>query len=473
MPDAGPQPDRQKLIIGGLLALVAAVILLLPNLVTEPWIVDPDNAAAPAIPITSVSPSTAAEKTQYRQNSQKLLAEIIMLRDGLTSQSIEQWADFEFRSALSLISMGDEQYGYGNYSDSMASFNQALEQLKALQILGEEKYQQALITGTSAIENAAIGDPAIASAAAALAMAIDPRDSRSIALNQRATALPQLIEALQNAEQQLTIKQLENASSYYQQAVAIDGKHKKAADGLAATQRAITEQRFRRAMSRGFAALEQNLFPQATDAFNQAGKIYPGRQAVVQALSQVETQQSQLLVSQQMQRAADLEQQEQWQQALSIYQSLLQTDPSLTQAKVKTIPVAVRATLHSQLQAALADPLKLSNTNAYQKGQRLLKDARGIANPGPVLSQQIANLDKYLRQSTIPVPVVLRSDSLTEVTLFRVAKLGTFEQTSVQLKPGRYIAAGSRNGYRDVRVEFTITGEPMEEPILVSCNEAI
>lgn len=473
MPDAGPQPDRQKLIIGGLLALVAAVILLLPNLVTEPWIVDPDNAAAPAIPITSVSPSTAAEKTQCRQNSQKLLAEIIMLRDGLTSQSIEQWADFEFRSALSLISMGDEQYGYGNYSDSMASFNQALEQLKALQILGEEKYQQALITGTSAIENAAIGDPAIASAAASLAMAIDPSDSRSIALNQRATALPQLIEALQNAEQQLTIKQLEKASSYYQQAVAIDGKHKKAADGLAATQRTITEQRFRRAMSRGFAALEQNLFPQATDAFNQAGKIYPGRQAVVQALSQVETQQSQLLVSQQMQRAADLEQQEQWQQALSIYQSLLQTDPSLTQAKVKTIPVAVRATLHSQLQAALADPLKLSNTNAYQKGQRLLKDARGIANPGPVLSQQIANLDKYLRQSTIPVPVVLRSDSLTEVTLFRVAKLGTFEQTSVQLKPGRYIAAGSRNGYRDVRVEFTITGEPMEEPILVSCNEAI
>lgn len=473
MSDAGPQPNRQKLIIGGLLALVAAVVLLLPNLVTEPWIVDPDNPEASAIPITSVSPSTAAEKTQYRQNSQKLLAEIIMLRDGLTSQSIEQWADFEFRSALSLITAGDEQYGYGNYSESMASFNQALEQLKTLQILGEEKYQQALITGTNAIENAAIGDPAIASAAATLAMAIDASDSRSIALNQRATALPQLIEALQNAEQQLAIKQLEKASSYYQQAVAIDGKHKKAADGLVATQRAITEQSFRRAMTRGFTALEQNRFPQATDAFNQAGNIYPGRQAVIQALSQVETQQSQLLVSQQMQQAGDLERQEQWQQALGIYQSLLQTDPSLTQAKVKTIPVTVRATLHNQLQAALADPLKLSNANAYQKGRRLLKDARGIANPGPVLSQQVADLDRYLSQSTIPVPVVLLSDSLTEVTLFRVAKLGTFEQTSVQLKPGHYIAAGSRNGYRDVRVEFTITGEPMEEPILVSCNEAI
>ena len=90
-----------------------------------------------------------------------------------------------------------------------------------------------------------------------------------------------------------------------------------------------------------------------------------------------------------------------------------------------------------------------------------------------MLSLQVAELHRYLSQSTIPVPVVLLSDSLTEVTLFRVAKLGTVEQTSVQLKPGHYIAAGSRNGYRDVRVEFTITGEPMEEPILVSCNEAI
>ncbi len=473
MADNGPQPDRQKLIIGGLLALVAAVVLLLPNLVTEPWIVDPDNAAAPAISITNVSPSTAAEKTQYRQDSQKLLAEIIVLRDRLTGQSIEQWADFEFRSALTLIAAGDEQYSYGNYIESLASFKQALQQLKTLQTLGEEKYQQALATGTGAIENAAIGDPAIASAAANLAMAIDASDSRSIELNQRATALPQLVEALQNAEQQLAAQQLQNAKSYYQQAVAIDSKHQKAADGLVATQRAITEQSFRRSMSRGFAALKQNRFPQATVAFNQAGKIYPQNPAVIQALSQVETQQSQLLVSQQMQRAAELEQQEQWQQALSIYQSLLQTDPSLTQATVKTIPVTVRATLHNQLQTALADPLKLSNTNAYKTSKRLLKDARGIANPGPVLSQQIASLDKYLRQSTIPVPVVLQSDSLTEVTLFRIAKLGTFQQTSVQLKPGRYIVAGSRNGYRDVRVEFTITGEPMEEPILVSCNEAI
>jgi thioredoxin-like negative regulator of GroEL len=174
-----------------------------------------------------------------------------------------------------------------------------------------------------------------------------------------------------------------------------------------------------------------------------------------------------------MQQAAEFEAKEQWQQALELYQALLQTDSSLTAAKVKTIPVGVRAALDSQIKAVLDDPLQLSSTNNYNSAQRLLKDASGIANPGPVLQQQVADLSRVLQQATTAVDVVLQSNNQTEVTLFRVAKLGVFAQTSLQLKPGRYIAAGTRMGYRDVRVEFTITGAPIDGPIRVSCDEII
>jgi thioredoxin-like negative regulator of GroEL len=174
-----------------------------------------------------------------------------------------------------------------------------------------------------------------------------------------------------------------------------------------------------------------------------------------------------------MRQAAELEAKEQWQQALELYQALLDTDPSLTEAKVKTIPVGVRAALNKQIEAVLADPLQLAASNSYNSARRLLKDASGIANPGPVLKQQIADLDKVLQQATTAVDVVLQSNNQTEVTLFRVAKLGVFEQTSLQLRPGRYIAAGTRMGYRDVRVEFTITGAPIDGPIRVSCDEII
>ena len=473
MSDQSSPPARQRLIIVGLLLLVAVVVLLLPHWVTEPWIAESNNDRPSTAAITTVSPSTAAEKTQYRQNSQQLLAKIIVKRDKLNSQSVQDWGGFEFDRALELIAAGDEQYSYGNYSLSLTSFEQALKQLEQLHKLGQEKYTEALEAGTTAIENATPADLATATTAAQLAMAIAPEDSRSLALKQRAEPLPQLIETLENGRQMHAQGQLQSAKRFYQQALKIDNQHNKAAQALDQVNQDITERDFRRAMSQGFSALEDNRFTQATTAFQRASEIYPQNQAVAQALAQLETQQSQLLVSQQMQQAAELEQQEQWQQALAIYQSLLQIDPSLTQAKVKTIPVSVRATLHQQLQDSLADPLKLSNTTSYNQAQRLLADAKGIGNPGPVLTQQIGALDRALRQSTTAVDVVLQSDNLTDVTLFRVAKLGLFNQTTVQLRPGRYIAAGSRMGYRDVRVEFTITGEPLAQPILVRCSEQI
>ena len=102
-----------------------------------------------------------------------------------------------------------------------------------------------------------------------------------------------------------------------------------------------------------------------------------------------------------------------------------------------------------------------------------MRDASGIATPGPLLSNQIKTLKQIIKASQTPVEVTLASDSNTNVTLFRVARLGSFERTSVSLKPGRYIAAGTRSGYRDVRIEFTLTDKGLDSPITISCNEAI
>jgi tetratricopeptide (TPR) repeat protein len=285
--------------------------------------------------------------------------------------------------------------------------------------------------------------------------------------------LEALVEALQLGEQHLQRKELATAKAYFQKALALDGQHKKATAALSSVDQAIVEQTFRGYMSRGFKKLEDNNFDAATAAFNEAGRIYTNHPAVDQALSQLETRRSQLTVSRQMREAAAFERQEDWQKALALYQALLKTDPSLTEASVRTVGVTVRANLDEQLKMALKDPLALSSPNAYNRAQRLVTDADSIKNPGPKLQQQVSELKRLLQQSTVAVNVELRSNNLTEVTLFRVAELGTFENTSLQLRPGRYIAAGTRLGFRDVRVEFTISGEPLDQPIWVSCEEAI
>ena len=467
------QGGRQKLIIGGLLLLVTAVVFLPPTLVSESWILEADKSSTPIRPETIVSPSAVAEKTKYRQDSQRILAQIISVRDSLKQRNIKYWNDFEFRQALALVDQGDDQYGYGEYRDALASYQGSLEQLQALERNGQIILEEALVQGNSAIENAQPADIARALEAAATAMAIAPEDARGQKLNQRAVQLERLIIALDNGEQRLATGELAAAKAYFQQAVSIDGLHIKAAAALAAVDKAITEQRFRGHMSDGFEALDNNQFAAATNAFNRAGEIYRNHPAVAQALSQVATKESQISVSLQMRQAAEFESSEQWQQALETYQTLLRTDPSLVEAKVKIIIVTVRASLDSQLKAVLAAPLKLWDSNQYNSAQRMLQDAAGIANPGPVLNQQIADLKTVLQRSTTAVDVVLQSNNQTEVTLYRVAKLGAFEQTALQLKPGRYIAAGTRMGYRDVRVEFTITGAPIDGPIRVSCDEMI
>ncbi len=124
-------------------------------------------------------------------------------------------------------------------------------------------------------------------------------------------------------------------------------------------------------------------------------------------------------------------------------------------------------------QRAHSDPLALSAISQFRRGQKVLQDASGIRNPGPVLQQQVSTLRNVLKASQTPIQVMLTSDSTTDVTLFRVAKLGVFDKTAVSLKPGRYIVAGTRMGFRDVRVEFTVTDQGLDEPIRVSCNEAI
>jgi hypothetical protein len=73
----------------------------------------------------------------------------------------------------------------------------------------------------------------------------------------------------------------------------------------------------------------------------------------------------------------------------------------------------------------------------------------------------------------VPIEVSFRSDSQTEVTLLRIKDLGTFEQTSLSLKPGRYVAVGKRSGYREIREEFTVGFGLTPEAVIVQCDEPI
>ena len=96
-----------------------------------------------------------------------------------------------------------------------------------------------------------------------------------------------------------------------------------------------------------------------------------------------------------------------------------------------------------------------------------------LENPGPRLLQQLTTVEGLLARAQVPVDVQLVSDNLTEVTLYQVGVLGRFESQTLSLKPGRYVAVGTRPGYRDVRAEFDVGFDNSSTPVTVACTEEI
>jgi tetratricopeptide (TPR) repeat protein len=466
------QSATRKITLIVLGVLLIGTIFLLPQFVSEPWVAGEgdDLPTVPEPSASAVAPSTAAELTRYRQESQTVLAEIIAIRDRLIESSVESWGEPDFRQALDRVETGDEQYSYGEYAGSLEQYRQARSQLSGLEELGRKKLLDAKAATAAAIESLNL---TIATDSIALASLIAPQDPEVGQLAARVETLEEVARHIEAGDQALATGHYEAAREEYRQAVALDPLHRRPAKSLESANKEVTASAFRGHMSRGFAALENHDYDSARAAFRQAGAIYPGDPAVQKALQQVENLESGSMVSTELQRAAELESREEWREALKIYQQLLEVDPSLTDARVRLIPSQVRADLDDRLAGYIEEPLRLSSQSEFQAAQTALQDAKGIPNPGPRLSAQITSLESVLAIANSPVEVVFRSDNQTHVVLFRVADLGQFEQVSMKLRPGKYVAAGSRGGYRDVRIEFTVTGEPLDGPIVVRCEEPV
>jgi len=308
-PASQSKSRKATLIVLGV--VLAGTVFLLPQFVTEPWVAGgvEDLPAVPEASPLTVAPSTAAELTHYRRESQSVLAEIVVIRDQLRESNVERWAEAEFQLALDTIEDGDERYSYGDYESSLEQYRQARNRLAHIQKLGQQKLADAKAQVEDAIESLNLN---VASASIELAAAIAPQDPEVQRLAARVETLAQLAGHIEAGDQALAHDRYQAAQAEYRKAVDLDPLHARAARSLAQANREVTASTFRGYMSRGFAALEIRDYDSARSAFLQAGKIYPGDAAVEKALEQVDNRESGDYVSRELNRAADLASREEW-----------------------------------------------------------------------------------------------------------------------------------------------------------------
>ncbi len=171
--------------------------------------------------------------------------------------------------------------------------------------------------------------------------------------------------------------------------------------------------------------------------------------------------------------ALDLESQERWEDAARAWSALLRQNHSLEFAEDGLARAQARLDLDDALQGMLDRPDRIYNSQQVRdRAEAILLQARAVPEPGPVLAEQITHLSGLLPTAAgKPVHVVLLSDSVTQVEIPGVGSFGSFARRDVDLRPGRYTALGSRDGYRDVRRDFVVSAERENGTVRVSCNE--
>lgn len=472
--------------LGGLVLLAALVIFWLPERVGTPTSapapadsqVEPQaqvgpagtGAAQGASAGPDVSPWSDAQLAKLRKEAQDVLAELLEVQEALEERAVQQWAPEEFAAVAALATAGDELYRSRDYAEAKNRYEAGLAQLQALQAGIPAELERQLALAREALE---ASDLEATSTALDIVEAIDPGNAEAAGLRQRAEVLPQLQALLESAAAAEQAGDLPAAIEALKQATALDPAHQRSSSELERVTAAYNDLQFSEAMSEGYAALDASQFDTARKAFRRAAQLQSGSSEAASALQEVETAATAYRLANLRSSGARDEKAEQWQQAVNAYEQAQKIDPNVLFAREGLARSRDRARLDKQFRAAIDEPQRLSDVAVAEATEKMLQLARTITPRGPVLSRQIEQLETLLQQANTPITVALRSDQQTEVTVYKVARLGKFDQRELSLRPGTYTAVGSRIGYRDVRLDFTVKHGSAPPVVTIACTEAI
>ena len=483
--DTGTGKSRRPIAIGVglfvLATLVFAVLFILPDwqdndqaVAGSATVNNPADGAvtqAPA-PVTGKQPSpwSEAQLARQRKATQDILSQMLKQQDKLEQIGVRQWAPEAYTAAGKLAEAGDALYRQREYNKAKDSYQKGLDALNKLLKQSESVFSQAITTGFQAIDG---GNSDAAQSAFKLALLIKPDNASALKGRQRADTLDQVLQLMAQGDELLQADQLEQAESTYRQVLKLDPDTEGADNKLATVKQKIIDRDFTTAMSDGYAALEDNRLDDARQSFKKAARIKPSAAEARNALRQTEDKLTVIKINKLLSSAAAAEKSERWQDAASAYGQALKLDANLAAALTGKQNATLRDHLDKNLNFAIDNPLRLADESVYKQTRTLYQAASRIQSPGPRLREQLATLTKLLQQARTPLAITFRSDNLTDITLYKTGDLGRFVSRKVSLVPGHYIVVGRRDGYQDVRVEFTIDPNKPIQSVIVQCEDKI
>ncbi len=439
---------------------------------------DPSHGPASSLPpperIQNVQPSAVSDLRQEAEL--KTLAEqareaAVRWRDELQAKSVSIWGGEKYPAAMAALDRGDDQLRGREYAHALEAYEEAVAGFQTLSSRAVEVLRQALADGQTAL---ASGDSGAARVAFELAMQVDPNNRTALAGLRRAGVSNEVVSLLAQGAEHERNGDLDQAADSYKKGLSLDSASRSARDALGRVERAMTDGAFRAAMSEGVSAINREDYRAAREAFQRAGSIKPRAAAqVAEGIAQAEEGLRLQVIALHRENAADLESREEWHKAAEHYDAVLELDATIRFAQEGKEKTDRRAALSDQLDFHIKNAERLSDIKVLQTASAVLETASQIEPSGPRLEQQRRTLDKTIRDASTLIPVQLQSDNKTEIVVYKVGRLGRFDQHTLQLRPGTYTVVGSRPGYRDVRLKLVVEAGNSLSPLVVRCEEEI
>ena len=405
-----------------------------------------------------------------KRATDEALGDLLSQLERLRYRGIDRWGGQDFLDALDVYAEGDEAYVANNYPTAGERYRRASAMLEPFFDRIEQEFDKSMTAAQAAFERR---DAAEAIRLYDMAVAITPGDPAAERGLKRARNLDAVLDLMNQGQQYRAELELEAARLAFEKAFDLDPEWQPAQDALDAIAAQIKEFSFQMRMTEGLEALGAGDFDSARAAFDAASKINPGSREPRDGLLQVDQEVRLYRIGRMEEEAGIQEASEQWEAAVATYESLLEVDGDLQFAQEGLARASARAAVHRQLQGFINDPDSLSDPASMQRATQMLLSVSRMDPLGPRLVDEKDELSRLLKRAATPLAVRFASDNETQVSIFRVGKLGSFASRELELRPGNYVATGIRPGYRDVRIEFRISPEAEPRVIVVQCEEPI
>jgi len=453
-------------LFGFVAALTLVVLVLLPAIVAER---PADDVTAALKPVQPNRPPTLAVGVA-RDDAERALKDFLRLRAQPDLANAQVWAAEDWQLALETAVEGDGSYGRGRFTEALSAYKKATQQLQTLLDGRPQRLSATLAGGWQSLQQNDV-DAAISAFERVLAMQSDHEEA-GVGLA-RANVRNEILQLMVAGSQAEVLNRLASAAETYKAVLQLDSAYIPAQAALNRINTLLSEDAFQRAMSVSLQNLDRGELSTAEKALQTAAKIHPDSAAVKDVQRQLVEAQRRFRLSTLRRQAEQRAASEDWSAAAELYRKALAIDARSVYARNGLAYAQNRISVNTRFDHYLADTARLSSDEPLANARKLLQANRQVADSEPRLAAKIARLQEAIRLAIVPVKLLIRSDGQTDIAIYRVGRLGRFQQKQLTLRPGRYTLVGSCTGYRDARKIITLRPESGTFTVAIRCEELI